>query len=239
MPATPILALPYPAPTDPADVPTDMGELANQIEAVRGANNGLAPLDAGGHVPAANMGPSRIPTIALASFPPTAPTDGDTYWLIVPASYDPMGGQTVRWLVAYNAAAAAWDVEGAPIGGQVQTSENNTATAYGDLATVGPTVTVPRPGVYIVTSGFQASSATGSMVGWMSYAVGATAAVDADAAGGPVGNFAAPGLSVSRRRTKTFAAAGTVLTAKYRQSSAAGTVAFLGRELTVTPKQIT
>lgn len=34
MPATPIYALPYPAATDPADVPADMGALANRVEAV-------------------------------------------------------------------------------------------------------------------------------------------------------------------------------------------------------------
>jgi hypothetical protein len=34
MPTTPVYALPYPAQTDPADVPTDMQELAERIEAV-------------------------------------------------------------------------------------------------------------------------------------------------------------------------------------------------------------
>jgi hypothetical protein len=36
MPATPIYALPYPAATDPADVPLDMQELATQIEVAFG-----------------------------------------------------------------------------------------------------------------------------------------------------------------------------------------------------------
>jgi hypothetical protein len=55
MPTTPILQLPYPAATDPADVPTDMGELATRIETVRGAVNGLASLGADGKVPAAQL----------------------------------------------------------------------------------------------------------------------------------------------------------------------------------------
>jgi len=55
MPTTPTLLLPYPAPSDPADVPADMGSLANRIEAVRGANNGLASLDSGGKVPSAQL----------------------------------------------------------------------------------------------------------------------------------------------------------------------------------------
>jgi hypothetical protein len=57
MPQTPILALPYPAATDPADVPTDMGELANRVEAVRGAINGLASLAADGRVPTTQLPP--------------------------------------------------------------------------------------------------------------------------------------------------------------------------------------
>jgi len=36
MGATPVYALPYPEPTDPADVPTDMKELADRIEAAIG-----------------------------------------------------------------------------------------------------------------------------------------------------------------------------------------------------------
>jgi len=35
MGATPVFALPYPEPTDPADVPTDMHELCDAIEALR------------------------------------------------------------------------------------------------------------------------------------------------------------------------------------------------------------
>ena len=55
MPTTPKLALPYPVAADPADVPTDMGELATRIDAVTGAANGLAPLGADGKVPAAHL----------------------------------------------------------------------------------------------------------------------------------------------------------------------------------------
>jgi len=55
MGATPVLLLPYPEPSDPADVPTDMNELATRIETVRGAANGLASLGADGKVPAAQL----------------------------------------------------------------------------------------------------------------------------------------------------------------------------------------
>jgi hypothetical protein len=55
MGTTPTLLLPYPEPADPADVPADMNELATRIEAVRGAANGLASLDSGGKIPAAQL----------------------------------------------------------------------------------------------------------------------------------------------------------------------------------------
>jgi hypothetical protein len=69
MPTTPTLLLPYPAPGDPADVPTDMNELATRIETVRGAANGLASLDATGKVPAAQLaaGLAKIQDTLLAS----------------------------------------------------------------------------------------------------------------------------------------------------------------------------
>ena len=65
MPTTPTYVLPYPAAGDPADVPVDMQELADRIETVRGATNGLASLDSGGKVPAAQL-PAALPGAELA-----------------------------------------------------------------------------------------------------------------------------------------------------------------------------
>lgn len=55
MPTTPILALPYPATSDPPTVPADMQELAERIETVRGAATGLASLGSDGKVPTAQL----------------------------------------------------------------------------------------------------------------------------------------------------------------------------------------
>jgi hypothetical protein len=55
MPTTPILLLPYPDPADSADVPTDLHELADRVEAVRGAAGGIASLDGGGKIPVAQL----------------------------------------------------------------------------------------------------------------------------------------------------------------------------------------
>ena len=63
MPTTPILALPYPASSDPADVPADMGELANAIDDSvipldqKAVANGVASLGSDGKVPTAQLPP--------------------------------------------------------------------------------------------------------------------------------------------------------------------------------------
>ena len=49
------LALPYPANTDPADVPADMQELADRIDLLHGTVSGFASLDATGKIPAAQL----------------------------------------------------------------------------------------------------------------------------------------------------------------------------------------
>jgi hypothetical protein len=60
MPTTPILALPYPAPTDPADVPSDIQKLDQRIEATLNQPNGLAQLDASGKLPSGSL-----PTVSM------------------------------------------------------------------------------------------------------------------------------------------------------------------------------
>lgn len=63
---TPVLALPYPAATDPADVPHDISALANRIEAIYGQPNGLAGLDSSGKVPAASLPPASSTWMLIA-----------------------------------------------------------------------------------------------------------------------------------------------------------------------------
>ena len=69
MPTTPKLAIPYPALPDPADVPTDTGELATRIDTIAGAALGLATLGADGKVPTAQLpvSPGAIPPTIVDS----------------------------------------------------------------------------------------------------------------------------------------------------------------------------
>jgi len=89
-----------------------------------------------------------------------------------------------------------------------------TSSAYGDpsVGTSGPSITLPLAGVYEVTHGaFMYMSA--AAVGYMSYAIGATAAVDADA----LIDGLISGSNVSRTRIKTVGA--VVIKAQYKASA--------------------
>jgi hypothetical protein len=85
---TPVLALPYPAPTDPADVPADMQKLANRIEAIYGQPSGLAGLDASGKVPAGQLpaaSPAGLTMIADSGFLAAAQSSID--FTAIPQTY--------------------------------------------------------------------------------------------------------------------------------------------------------
>jgi len=143
MGTTPTLLLPYPEPTDPADVPTDMHELADRIEAVRGAATGLASLDASGKVPAAQLPGGGI---SYGSTPPGSPADGDVWYLPVTAG--------VVWQFRYNAGAAGsfkWEfIGGPPFASVIDTDQTPAAAnAWTTLPTLGPDCVVPRAGDYL------------------------------------------------------------------------------------------
>lgn len=171
-----------------------------------------------------------VPT-SLASWPPSSPADGDLQVLELPASYDPIGGKKLRWLCQYNAGDAIWDVlDGAPLYAEVATKEADGSAAYGDLATVGPQLTLPRPGDYQIEAGW-GNDGNGGGENYMAYAIGSTAAADADATIGIAGTS----FSVTRRRYKTGLSNVTV-TAKYRNAASNGF--FQSRWLSIDPVRI-
>lgn len=64
---------------------------------------------------------------------------------------DPVNQPGVVWHLRYNAAAASyrWEwIGGSDMTSTVAADEARTSTAYGDLATVGPSLTVPAAGYY-------------------------------------------------------------------------------------------
>jgi hypothetical protein len=146
MPETPTLLLPYPAATDPADVPADMAQLATRLEAVRGAADGLASLDAAGKVPAA-----QLPALAVGygTTLPAGPVDGQEHVLV-----DTVTNPTWQWRFRYNAGSTSpykWEfVGGSPLQRVAGESQILTLSASVAILAPGGIVTVPRTGDYFV-----------------------------------------------------------------------------------------
>lgn len=176
------------------------------------------------------------PTIATAEELPAAPTQGDLAWLTIDVativSPDP------SWLCRYRGTgwgpggigAYPWEVIGAPPITQHDATTRTPPAAWGDDAaggvTIGPTMQLPRAGVYLVEFGCLASLTGGSLMeAWMTVAGPNRAASDADAAklvATPGGAGAgAMQASITRRVAMVFNQVGAV-TAKYRRGANAG-----------------
>lgn len=108
----------------------------------------------------------------------------------------------------------------------VAAAETTTSTTYGDLATVGPTLTGVPDGSYLVIFGCFASTDTDGFISRMSIQVNGTAAADADSLA--TGNQY--GVSLMRIVSKTLSTGGNnTITAKYKTQTATHTSSFSDR----------
>lgn len=207
----------------------------NNYTAIQSAVNALiAILDGGSISNVLTLGGSgpdwaAPATVGYGTSLPGSPTDGQEYVLV-----DNVQTPTYQWRFRYNSGSNLtykWEfVGGAPAMVEVATAESTASTTYVALATAGPSFALPRAGVYIVRVGHRQDGT--AVVGWHSFDIGGTGAVDADAAttGPPnVANTSATGL---KERKQTFASAVT-LTSRYRSS--AGTATFAQRTISVQP----
>ena len=190
--------------------------------------------------PVANI----VPT-PLASFPPAGPVDGDLCVLELPATFDPLGGKKLRWMLSYNAGDAVWDaITGAGLYAEVLTLETSSSTVYGDLTTVGPSITLPRPGDYEVTVGASMDIVqnVAGCTGLMAYqGAGIAAASDNDAAISGQANAVVnryPGGASVRTREKVGLTTASALVAKYRIITG-NSVDFQSRFMVVRPLRLT
>jgi hypothetical protein len=156
---TPKYALRYPVATDPADVPTDMHNLALDTEAaittaaVPAVVNGSWLKGVGGAavwstIAAADLPPQAVPGYGTTL--PASPTDGQEFVLV-----DSATTPTYKWRFRYNAGSTAtykWEfVGGHPAllaGGSLTT---NSATPI--VLAGSPKFTVPRNGEYMFLYG--------------------------------------------------------------------------------------
>lgn len=161
---------------------------------------------------------------------PTTPTDGQVVYYTADAT------NGVVWAFKYRTASASaskWEFAGgAPLTARVAASETTASTTYVALTTAGPSVALPFAGDYDVRIGGRIANTSGTDASAMSFDVGGTGAVDADAAVG----VTAGAVNVASHVRKTGATAVT-LTAKYRVVSGTGT--FIERWMEVLPVRVT
>ena len=164
---------------------------------------------------------------------PGSPVDGQETILV-----DSTSAPTYAWRLRYNSTLAKWEfIGGRPAFAEVVTPETTASTTYAALTTAGPSIVLPVAGDYLIEIGFRLSSNTTSTLSIMSYDIGATGAVDADATQAAVGTGGGTPNNVAtamRPRVKTGLTAVT-LTAKYKTAGTAGTNGFADRWMRVTP----
>ncbi|MEM3008356.1 MAG: hypothetical protein QXU32_01470 [Nitrososphaerales archaeon] len=166
---------------------------------------------------------------------PSSPKDGDIHVLV-----DSATAPAYQWQFRYNNGSShsqKWEfIGGVPAYEEVLAAEATSSTTYTNLTTPGPSITLPRPGVYVVEIGYSITHNGAGVVSYMSYDIGSTGATDSDAvigasqgAGGDAGSYAAT-------RIKTVSSSLT-LTAKYRVSSATSNT-FSNRWIRVVPRRV-
>jgi hypothetical protein len=146
----------------------------------------------------------------------------------------------VMWLFRYRAASASaskWEfVGGSPLTSYVAATDVIALAAYGDGGTVGPSVTAPRAGDYLILFGLGWFGDTGTSIMSASPKLGAAAAQGADAVdqiSSSVGNYmGAP----TKQLPKTLAAADVV---KLQYQRTAGNMSVFRRFLSLTPVRVT
>jgi len=230
MPATTVYQLPYPAATDPADVPADMQRLANRIEVA------VAPGTAGGQIPvwdntAKVWAPRAQPSYGTTL--PASPADGQEHVLV-----DSTTNPTYTWRFRFNASSSSaykWEfVGGAPAFVQVGSQESTTTVAtWLNLTTIGPQFIAPRAGDYLaLANAYGVHSVSGTTLSFGIAINDTTPSITG--AGGAAG---ANGFTAQMIQQRATVVAGDALRARY-YNGAAGTAQWGNRQLCVTPVRV-
>lgn len=179
------------------------------------------------------VGSVVIPRLTVAEFVAiVSPTDQQVVIVIADATTD------VEWMFQFDSSSGRWRfVGGPPLEAEVETSETTAAVAYGNLATIGPTVNIPITGTYLISHGcWHSSSAASQNSIFMSYDIGGTGAVDADSVTS-LGLSAVNSSFNNVARTKKKAVGVVALVAKYKVGG--GTQGFGKRWLSALPVFVT
>lgn len=198
-----------------------------------GAGSGMGLVWSGSAwIPASRSGVQRVTAL------PATPADGDEVYYEIDAT------NGIYWHFRYRAASGSahkWEfVGGAPLYAEVDTIETTGSAAFMDIATVGPSITVPRAGEYCLAYGaamFYSSGGPGLAHMNAAPRMGSIAPSDIDSLRSKASQAETKLDSLSRTRIKT-AAAGDVVKLQYRTDGAGVTANFGYRWLSILPIRI-
>lgn len=172
----------------------------------------------------------------IGTSPPSSPVNG-MLWI-----YNGLG---VYWMFVYDNSETTYKwkfIGGAPAFAYVAAFESTASTTYVALTTAGPSITVPRAGIYTLEYGAAILTPGGASLAHTAYAsldLGGTAANDNWAAWYDIGTTGAVGyiISVEAMYQPTLAASDAIVM-KYRSFSASATAQFGHRFLKITPTKV-
>jgi hypothetical protein len=187
-------------------------------------------------------GPQGVPGTPAATAPgygttlPASPANGQET-IFVDSTTNP----SYQWRFRYNATSTSaykWEfIGGSPVSSSVDALESTTSTTYVAIATPGPSITLPRPGDYLISLGVDVSAAP-SDIARISYDIGAIAANDNDSITFNNASTAVMGSTVycSRLMSRTgFTAVALVM--KYKSLNG-GNSQFRRRSMSVWPIRV-
>lgn len=168
---------------------------------------------------------------APATSLPGSPTDGQQAILT-----DSTSAPTYAWLLQYSTTASKWIfIGGSAAHAEVATAEGTTSTSYTDLATAGPSFTLPRTGSYRVQIGFQGSGTTNGDGLLAAVKLGAAATADADSAGSRIDGASSTRVATGFADYVRSGTASDVWKVQYRLVTGNAGTTFFRRTLTITP----
>jgi hypothetical protein len=167
---------------------------------------------------------------------PGSPSDGDEIYF----QNAGMATDGIAWTFRYRAGGGTykWEFVGGPSWCKEVAANENAAVSvsYSDFATVGPTVTAPLAGDYMIAIAAFIQTPTTNSTGSAAPAFGATAAIDADRIVAYNGNAANLVGVYMREMRRTISAAATAVKLQGRSDTAVCTVG--SRSLSLLPIRV-
>lgn len=155
-------------------------------------------------------------------------------------SYKADATNGIMWDLVYDGEGTyPWKkIGGPPLLAEIETIEETSSATYTNLTTVGPSITAPLKGDYVIELGcYLLSNNAAVNAARMAPQVGAVEANDEDAVVG-VQKEGLGFASVSRKKKKAGIAAATAIVAKYKVQTAAQLMKFRSRWMSIDPNRV-